>query len=237
VRVGGDGVRQRLPGDAHDRPARRATRWVINGTKDVGHNCSPPRRGRMGSRRGASAFLVPAGSGGWHRDVHDKSTSSPRRLGADLEDAASPADAMLPGADSLRARCVLSERLVRHSLGCGRRGPRLLRGGARLHFHPNGVRRGRFDRPDRPAGDRRVHARVSIKGPVLASRTAVQGRRPSAPSTSAYGKFHNVRHGARRRRGRAGADRAKGIRSSDPVMRPVELESVLTSRGPPPAHT
>jgi len=217
--------------------------WVLNGTKMWITNGS--RAGVavvwVATAEGIRGFLVPAGSEGFRTvDVKDKlSLVASTTSELIFEDCRLDADAMLPGADSLRGPLsCLSE--ARFGIVWGAVGAARACLEAALDYTASRVAFGRPISARQIVQQELVEMHVAVNnGLLLATRI---GRLKDAglvtPEHISYGKFSNVRMAtdvARRARALLGAN---GITLEYPVMRHlVNLESVLTYEGTHQIHT
>jgi glutaryl-CoA dehydrogenase len=230
------------PGAMRTSARRDGDGWVLNGTKMWITN---------GSRAGVAVvwaraedrirgFLVPAGSEGFRTaDVHDKlSLVASTTSELILEDCRVGADAMLPGADSLRGPLAcLSE--ARYGIVWGAVGAARACLEAALDYTSSRTAFGAPIAARQIVQQELVEMHVAVNnGLLLASRIGrLKDDGRLSPEHISYGKFNNVRMAAdvaRRARALLGAN---GITLEYPVMRHmVNLESVLTYEGTHQIH-
>jgi len=231
------------PGSMRTTARRDADGWVLNGTKMWITNGSRAGVAVVWARsdEGVRGFLVPAGSEGFRTvDVKDKlSLVASTTSELILEDCRLGADALLPGANSLRAplECLDEARygIVWGAVGAARACLEAARDYA--------ATRTQFGAPiatRQLIQQELVEMHVAVNnGLLVATRIgALKDRSKVAPEHISYGKFNNVRMAtdvARRARAVLGAN---GITLEYPVMRHlVNLESVLTYEGTHQIHT
>jgi glutaryl-CoA dehydrogenase len=217
--------------------------WVLNGTKMWITNGS--RAGVavvwVKTDEGVRGFLVPAGSEGFRTvDVKDKlSLVASTTSELIFEDCRLGADAMLPGANSLRGPLsCLSE--ARYGIVWGAVGAARACLEAALDYTASRVAFGRPVSARQIVQQELVEMHVAVNnGLLLATRIGhLKDAGLVTPEHISYGKFSNVRMAtdvARRARALLGAN---GITLEYPVMRHlVNLESVLTYEGTHQIHT
>ncbi len=216
--------------------------WVLNGTKMWITNGSRAGVAVVWARteEGIRGFLVPAGTEGFRAvDVHDKlSLVASTTSELIFEDCRLGADALLPGADSLRAPLsCLNE--ARYGIVWGAVGAARACLEAALDYTATRVQFGRPIAARQIVQQELVEMHVAVNnGLLLATRIGrLKDEGRAAPEHISYGKFNNVRMAtevARRARALLGAN---GITLEYPVMRHlVNLESVLTYEGTHQIH-
>jgi glutaryl-CoA dehydrogenase len=217
--------------------------WILNGTKMWITNGSRAGVAIVWAKteEGVRGFLVPAGSDGFTTvDVKDKlSLVASTTSELIFEDCHLDAEALLPGATSLRAPLeCLSE--ARYGIVWGVVGAARACLEAALDYTATRVQFGAPIATRQLVQQELVEMHVAVNnGLLIATRLGqLKDAGRIAPEHISYGKFHNVRMAAdvaRRARALLGAN---GITLEYPVMRHlVNLESVLTYEGTHQIHT
>jgi glutaryl-CoA dehydrogenase len=217
--------------------------WVLNGTKMWITNGSRAGVAVVWAKtdEGVRGFLVDAGREGFSTvDVKDKlSLVASTTSELIFEDCHLDADALLPGATSLRAPLeCLSE--ARYGIVWGAVGAARACLEAALDYTATRIQFGAPIATRQLVQQELVEMHVAVNnGLLIATRLGqLKDAGRIAPEHISYGKFHNVRMAtdvARRARALLGAN---GITLEYPVMRHlVNLESVLTYEGTHQIHT
>ncbi|HEY1777157.1 MAG TPA: acyl-CoA dehydrogenase family protein [Solirubrobacteraceae bacterium] len=217
--------------------------WVLNGTKMWITNGSRAGVAVVWAKtdEGVRGFLVDAGREGFSTvDVKDKlSLVASTTSELIFEDCRLDADALLPGATSLRAPLeCLSE--ARYGIVWGAVGAARACLEAALDYTATRIQFGAPIATRQLVQQELVEMHVAVNnGLLIATRLGqLKDAGRIAPEHISYGKFHNVRMAAdvaRRARALLGAN---GITLEYPVMRHlVNLESVLTYEGTHQIHT
>ena len=217
--------------------------WILNGTKMWITNGSRAGVAVVWAKtdEGVRGFLVAAGSDGFRTvDVKDKlSLVASTTSELIFEDCRLGADAVLPGASSLRAPLeCLSE--ARYGIVWGAVGAARACLEAALDYTATRIQFGAPIATRQLVQQELVEMHVAVNnGLLIATRLGqLKDAGAIAPEHISYGKFHNVRMAtdvARRARALLGAN---GITLEYPVMRHlVNLESVLTYEGTHQIHT
>jgi glutaryl-CoA dehydrogenase len=217
--------------------------WVLNGTKMWITNGSRAGVAVVWAKtdEGVRGLLVPAGSEGFHTvDVKDKlSLVASTTSELIFEDCRLGAEALLPGASSLRAPLeCLNE--ARYGIVWGAVGAARACFEAALEYAATRTQFGAPIATRQLIQQELVEMHVAVNNGLLVATRLGQLKDSGqvTPEHISYGKFHNVRMAtdvARRARGVLGAN---GITLEYPVMRHlVNLESVLTYEGTHQIHT
>ena len=232
------------PGSMRTRARRDGTDWILHGQKMwITNGSDRRRRGRVGrDRRGHPRLprAERARTGFTTQDIHRKlSLRASVTSELLLDDVRLPASAMLPEATSLRGPLsCLNEARYGIVWGVGRRGARVLRGGARLQQES----RVAFGRPI--ASFQLQQQKLAMMALEVNRATLLalhlgrhEGRGPLRPEHVSMGKLGNVNAAldvARTARQVLGAN---GITLEYPVIRHMNnLESVVTYEGTADIH-
>jgi glutaryl-CoA dehydrogenase len=231
------------PGAMRTSARRDGEGWVLNGTKMWITNGSRAGVAVVWAKtdEGIRGFLVLAGTEGFRTvDVKDKlSLVASTTSELILEDCRVGEDALLPGANSLRAPLAcLSE--ARYGIVWGAVGAARTCLESALDYTSSRIQFGAPIARRQIVQQELVEMHVAVNnGLLLASRIGrLKDDGRVTPEHISYGKFNNVRMAtdvARRARALLGAN---GITLEYPVMRHlVNLESVLTYEGTHQIHT
>ena len=232
------------PGSMRTRARRDGDDWVLSGTKMWITNGSVADVAIVWAQtdEGVRGFLVPAGTPGFTtQDIHQKLS-----LRASITSELILDDVRLPGRRAAaggggpaRAALVPVGGALRHRVRRRRRGPRLLRGRARLQRHARAVRQADRRRSSSP---RRKLAQMLLKvnqGTLLALHLGrMKDGGTLRPEHVSFGKLANVNAALEVAREARQVLGANGITLEYPVIRHMNnLESVVTYEGTADVHT
>ncbi|GLW98526.1 acyl-CoA dehydrogenase family protein [Microtetraspora sp. NBRC 16547] len=230
------------PGSMRTRARRDGSDWVLNGAKMWITNGSVADVAVVwaATDEGIRGFLVPRGTPGFSANVIHKKLSLRASITSELvlQDVRLPADALLPGAEGLKAPLsCLSE--ARYGIVWGAAGAARACYESALDYAGSRVQFGRpvagFQLTQRKLADMLIDVNHAMLTALRIGRLKDDGQ--SHHSHISFGKLANVRAAQRVAALARGIHGANGITLEYPVMRHmVNLESVATYEGTEEVH-
>ncbi|WP_433217014.1 acyl-CoA dehydrogenase family protein [Microtetraspora malaysiensis] len=230
------------PGSMRTRARRDGSDWVLDGTKMWITNGSVAEIAVVwaATEDGIRGFLVPRGTPGYSTNVIHKKLSLRASITSELvlEGVRLPAEAMLPGAEGLKAPLsCLSE--ARYGIVWGAAGAARACYESALDYARDRVQFGRpiaaFQLTQRKLADMLVDVNHAMLTALQIGRLKDEGL--AHHSHISFGKLANVRAAQRVAALARGMHGANGITLEYPVMRHmVNLESVATYEGTEDVH-